>query len=254
MNDDDIDPDESQESNSKESHSEELEKQEHPQQKPKEMQMHDFNFVCYEDKITILGASGSGKSYLANFILQNLHGITVFVWDMNYQFHDSRSILFHNLDDMIEASNEAGAHAIHCILQSHDNSEAEFRRFCKFCFNHGNAVIICDELHSYLSKQKVCKEFNDLILSGRPRGVSVISISSRPASLPNNVLSNSMHVFSFKLNLASDAEFLETFVGEEVWQLMPIDKRKKQKDQPELEKHTYYYRNQNEDSGIMGRV
>ena len=253
MNDDDIEPNESQESNSKESHSEELE-QEHPQQNPKEMQMHDFNFVAYNEDIAILGAKGSGKSYLANFLLQNLHGITVYVWDFNFQFHDSRSILFHNLDEMIEASEEAGTHTIHCILQSHDNSEAEFRRFCKFAFNRGNCVLIIDEVHTYVTKQKIIKEYNDLILSGRPRGVSVISISSRPASLPNNVLSNASHVFAFKLNLESDCEFLEHFMGAEVWQLMPVDKRKKEKDKPELEKHSYYYRNQNEDSGTIGKV
>jgi len=213
-----------------------------------------LNFIAYEDKITILGASGSGKSYLANALLQNLHGVTVFVWDFNYQFHSSRAIVFHNLDEMIEASREAGTHAIHCILQSHDNSEAEFRKFCKFCFNRGNCVVIADEVHSYLSKQKIMKEFNDLILSGRPRGVSVISISSRPASLPNNVLSNSMHVFAFKLNLESDCEFLESFIGNQVWQLMPVDKRKKMKDEPQLEKYTFFYRNQNEDSGSFGKI
>ena len=32
---------------------------------------------------------------------------------------------------------------------------------------------------------KTIQEYNDLVLSGRPRGISVISISTRPASLPN---------------------------------------------------------------------
>ena len=226
------------------------------QQKAKQVptDISQLNFICYEDKMTILGASGSGKSYLANNLLQNLHGVNVYVWDFNFQFHDSRAIVFHNLDEMIETINEAGNHSLHCILQSHDNSEAEFRKFCKFCFNHGNCVVIADEIHSYVTKQKLIKEFNDMILSGRPRGVSVISISSRPASLPNNVLSNSMHVFAFKLNLESDCEFLESFIGNQVWQLMPKDKRKKMKDAPEQEKYTFFYRNQNEDSGSFGKI
>ena len=249
---DEIHPNE--EKDSEEPHSEES--QEIPEQKPKEVttDISHLNFICYEDKMTILGASGSGKSYLANNLLQNLHGVNVYVWDFNQQFHDSRSILFHNLDDMTQTINEAGNHSLHCILQSHDNSEAEFRRFCKFCFNRGNCVVICDEIHSYVTKQKLIKEFNDMILSGRPRGVSVISISSRPASLPNNVLSNSMHVFAFKLNLESDCEFLESFIGNQVWQLMPQDKRKKMKDEPQLEKFTFFYRNQNEDSGSFGKI
>ena len=82
----------------------------------------------------------------------------------------------------------------------------------------------------------------------------MISISSRPASLPNNVLSNASHVFSFKLNLESDCEFLESYMGSEVWQLMPVDKRKKMRDAQELEKHSFYYRNMDEDSGVIGKI
>ena len=49
----------------------------------------DFNFVPYNESIVITGAQGSGKSYLANVLLQNLHGVNVFVWDFNHAFHDS---------------------------------------------------------------------------------------------------------------------------------------------------------------------
>jgi DNA helicase HerA-like ATPase len=62
--------------------------------------------------------------------------------------------------------------------------------------------VMIDEVHAYyVTKQKILKEYNDLILSGRPRGISVISISTRPASLPNNVLTNAKHVFTFRLNI-----------------------------------------------------
>ena len=243
------------ESEEAEEHSHQDESQDEiPQQEVKEVDMHDFNFVAYNEDIAILGSKGSGKSYLANNLLQNLHGINVYVWDFNHQFHDSRSILFHDLDDMTKTIEEAGTHTIHCILQDYNKEEQQFRKFCKFAFNRGNCVLIIDEVHTYCTKQKIIKEYNDLILSGRPRGVSVISISSRPASLPNNVLSNASHVFSFKLNLESDCEFLESYMGSEVWQLMPVDKRKKMRDSPELEKHSFYYRNMDEDAGVIGKI
>ena len=82
----------------------------------------------------------------------------------------------------------------------------------------------------------------------------MICISSRPASIPNNVLSNTSHVFAFRLNLESDVEFLESYVGSEVWQLMNKDKRKKMKDLPELEKHTFYYRDMDETSCVIGKI
>ena len=54
----------------------------------------DFNFVAYDQDICILGAKGSGKSYLANEILKSLGWISVWVYDFNFQFHSSLKQLF----------------------------------------------------------------------------------------------------------------------------------------------------------------
>ena len=212
----------------------------------------EFNFEAYEEKITIVGASGSGKSYLANVIMKSLNGVAVWVFDPNFQFHSSRAMVFNDLTELLKVYD--GAKRGHYILQPHHNSENTFRRFNAEAFKRGNLVIIDDEIHNFCSKQKVIKEFNQGILSGRPRGGSVISISSRPASCPNHVLSNSKHVFAFKLNLESDLKFLEGFLGRDVWMIMPQDKRKRLKDESQLEEHSFYYRDMDKDHGVIGKV
>jgi len=211
-----------------------------------------FNFIAYEEKIVIVGASGSGKTYLANQIMKGLNGISVWVFDPNYQFHSSRAMVFNDLSEMLKVYDSAKRG--HYILQPHDSSEHTFRRFNAEAFKRGNIVLIEDEIHNWLSKQKVLKEFNQVILSGRPRGISVISISSRPASCPNHILSNVKHVFAFKLNLESDVKFLEGYLGNDVWILMPPDKRARLKDQPALEKYTFFYRDLDLDHGVLGKV
>jgi len=211
-----------------------------------------FNFIAYEEKIVIVGASGSGKTYLANQIMKGLNGITVWVFDPNYQFHSSRAMVFNDLSEMLKVYDSAKRG--HYILQPHDASEHTFRRFNAEAFKRGNITLIEDEIHNWLSKQKVIKEFNQVILSGRPRGISVISISSRPASCPNHILSNVKHVFAFKLNLESDVKFLEGYLGNDVWILMPPDKRARLKDQPALEKYTFFYRDLDLDHGVLGKV
>ena len=211
-----------------------------------------LNWICNNEDLVITGAKGSGKSFLANTLLKSLNNIPCWVWDYNHHFYDSRSMLFHDLDDMLEIYD--GAKRGKYILQPFDKSKESFERFCNAAFARGNLVIFLDELHVYTSKQSILRPFNNLILSGRPRGISVVSISSRSASLPNNVLSNSQHVFSFRLNLQSDVEFLEAWMGEGVWLLLPKDKRKKLKDQPELPDHTFFYRNQSEKEGVVGKV
>ena len=212
----------------------------------------DFNFEAYDQDICILGSKGSGKSYLANTIMKSLNGIHVWVYDFNHQFHSSRAIVFNDLTKMLEVSDQAKRG--HYILQPHDNSENTFRRFCEEAFKRGNLAIFWDEAHSFLTKQKQLKEFNNCILSGRPRGISCITISSRPASLPNNVLTNAKHVFAFKLNLESDVKFLEGFLGSDIWILMPKDKRHKLKDEAELPEHTFFYRDMDTDRGVIGKV
>ena len=212
----------------------------------------DFNFIAYEEKIVIVGASGSGKTYLANSLLKSLNGISVWVYDFNYQFHSSRAMVFHDLDELLKVYDSAKRG--HYIFQPHDNSENTFRRFNAEAFKRGNLTLIEDEIHTFLTKQKQNKEFNQVILSGRPRGISVVSISSRPASCPNHVLSNSKHVFAFKLNLESDLKFLESYLGHDVWIIMPKDKRAKLKDEDELPQHTFFYRDMDKDHGVIGKV
>jgi len=212
----------------------------------------DFDFIAYEEKILIVGASGSGKTYLANTLMKSLNSISVWVYDPNYQFHSSRAIVFHDLDELLKVYDSAKRG--HYILQPYDGTEHTFRRFNAEAFKRGNLVLIEDEIHNHLTKMRVLKEFNQVILSGRPRGISVISISSRPASCPNHILSNSKHVFAFKLNLESDVKFLEGYLGEDVWILMPKDKRHKLKDEAELPEHTFFYRDMDKDRGVIGKV
>jgi len=212
----------------------------------------DFNFVAYDQDICIVGAKGSGKSYLANQIMKGLNGISVWVHDPNYQFHSSRAMVFNDLSEMLKVYDSAKRG--HYILQPHQNDENTFRRFCSEAFKRGNLVLIMDEIHNWLTKQRVLKEFNQVILSGRPRGLSCVSISSRPASCPNHILSNAKHVFAFKLNLESDVKFLEGYLGNDVWILMPPDKRARLKDEPPLEEHTFFYRDMDLDHGVLGKV
>ena len=123
---------------------------------------------------------------------------------------------FHDLNKLLEVydtAKEVITYSNHIIIL-----KILFRRFCDEGFKRGNLVLIMDEARiPFLTKQKQLKEFNNIILSGRPRGISCITISSRPASLPNNVLTNAKHVFAFKLNLESDIKFLEGFLGSDVW-------------------------------------
>ena len=133
-------------------HTTELSKSESQTSRFANLENIDFQFVAYDQDICILGSKGSGKSYLANQIMKGLNGIHVWVYDFNHQFHSSRAIVFNDLTKMLEVSDSAKRG--HYILQPHDNSENTFRRFCEEGFKRGNLVLMMDEAHSFLTKQK----------------------------------------------------------------------------------------------------
>ena len=213
--------------------------------------MIDFEFTCFNEDCVIIGMKGSGKSYLANEFLRSLKNIPVLVFDFNWQFHDSHAIVLHNLQEVFETFDEMKGHI---IFQPYDKSSPVFEAFCEQIFARSNLVGIFDETHQYVSKQRLCKPYNDLILSGRPRGISVISISSRPQNLPNNALTNARHIFAFRLNLESDVKFLESWLGDQAWELLPPEQRKKNKDAPQIENHSFYYRDTQKGAGMVGKI
>jgi len=194
---------------------------------------------------------GGGKTYLANEILRGLKNVPVIVFDFNWGFHDSRAVVLHDLKDVFKIFDE---HKGHIIFQPYDKSSMVFESFCEQIFARSNIVTIIDETHQYVSKFKILKPYNDLILSGRPRGISVISISSRPANLPNNALTNARHIFAFRLNLQSDVEFLQSWLGDQAWELLPREQRKKNLDAPELEQFSFYYRDTQKGAGMVGKI
>ena len=211
----------------------------------------EWDFEAYNEDCVIVGMKGGGKTYLANEILHSLTNIPVIVFDFNWGFHDSRAVVVHNLQEVFKIFDEMKGHI---IFQPYDKSQAVFESFCGQIFARSNLVTVIDETHQYTSKQGICKPYNDLILSGRPRGISVISISSRPQNLPNNALTNARHIFAFRLNLQSDVEFLQSWLGDQAWELLPKEQRKKNIEMDEIPEHSFYYRDTETGTGMIAKI
>ena len=122
--------------------------------------MFDFEFTCFNEDCVIIGKKGSGKTYLANEFLRSLKNIPVIVFDFNWQFHDSRAVIVHNLQEVFKIFDEMKGHI---IFQPYDKSKPVFESFCEQIFARSNVVAMIDETHAYTSKQGICKPYNDLI-------------------------------------------------------------------------------------------
>lgn len=195
----------------------------------------DFNYSPFEEDIGIVGMKGSGKSTRAKMILSSLHNIPYWIFDYSSVF-DKYGLVVHEVKDL-----QYGQY----IFRPKNKGYETFVAFCnKAFFEMRNLVLVFDELHQYVTKQRACQELYQIVLSGRNNGLSSIFITTRPASIPNWILTNLEHVFAYRLNLQSDIIWLRDFIGNEAWQLLPQDKRRLLQNEPELGKFGFIYRNQ----------
>jgi hypothetical protein len=203
----------------------------------------EFHFAPFEEDVGIVGAKGTGKSTRGKIILAGLGDIPYWVYDYSNIFENFGHIV-HNVDELTNDGQY--------IFRPYDKGIATFQKFCnKAFFEMENIVIMIDELHQYVTKQSHVAELYQLVLSGRNKGISSIFITTRPASIPNYILSNLTHVFAYRLNLVSDIIWLRDFIGTEAWLLLPKDKRRFLQDKPELQKFGFIYRNQADPNPIV---
>ena len=88
----------------------------------------EFNFKAYDEDCIIIGMKSSGKTYLANKMLQGFKNLNVVVYDFNFQFFDSHAVVIHTLEDLFSLyEQQKGGHF---IFQPFDKSEQMFTKFC----------------------------------------------------------------------------------------------------------------------------
>lgn len=202
-----------------------------------------IRYMPFEEDIVVVGGKGRGKSKQVMEILgKPLNNLPYVIHDYNNIFSGFGTI----------ARRPSEVHRGQIIYQG-DKSMAGFVALCNRVFygaqsgELSNTVFGVDELHQYYrNKQTVIPEFENIVSTARNYGVSGIYVSTRPATIPNTVLSNATHCFAFGLANESDIIWLRGYIGEKAWLLIPADKRKKLVNEKQLTKHSFLYRNQNE--------
>jgi len=207
----------------------------------------DFNYSPYDEDIVIVGGKGRGKTTRAKWLTSQISALPYIIWDYQWLFSGFGSIV-HTVDEL-----KYGQY----ILQPYDKGYNNFIKFCNKIYygaikgEFSNLVLIIDELHQYVTKQKACPELYSIVMSARNQGVSGVYLSTRPASLPNWILTNAEHVFAYGLNTLGDIIWLKDFIGDKAWLLLPPDKRKELKEQPLLPKHSCIYRKQTDTESFV---
>ena len=206
----------------------------------------DFRYHPLEEDIFITGKKGEGKTTRCKRILDLIKPqVNFWIWSPQRPIEN-----YGAYGHIVRDINQMGDG--HYVYAGSDWSDQAFIRFLKRAFTQfRNLVLVLDDIHERTTKQSVLKELNNLVLSGRNRGISSIFITTRPGSVPNYILANVSHVFAYPFVLETDVEWLQkNLLGPDAWILISKDKRRKffltSEYHDILPKRSYVYRNESD--------
>lgn len=85
---------------------------------------------------------------------------------------------------------------------------ARFAAFCALAMDRGDLVLVIEELQLFTAPSWAPASWSQCTLRGRHRGLSIVGLSQRPASVDKNFLSNANLVSTCRLNWRDDVDCL----------------------------------------------
>lgn len=166
-----------------------------------------------EQHAFIAGATGSGKSVLARFlVLDPLKQYSV-VWDPKH----SRTVsqwpgqkFIYSFDEL-EGSEERRI-VYRPPIEAGESAEEQLR-FFRWIFEQGHVRCYVDECVALLDNQRGNLWFRACLQMGRELGVSMVCATQRPVSIPIITMSEASRVFVFRLNWPEDQERIKKITG-----------------------------------------
>lgn len=204
--------------------------------------MIDFNWTVYQQNIHFLGMQGSGKTTLAKKILDTIPHVPRLIISPQKPLdnYGGYGTAIDKISDI-----QRGA-----MIWTGDFSQSTFERICSTLMARmSDMVLVVDDVHEFCTKQKMPKQFNTLIQSGRNRGICGMYLSPSANLVNNYILQSCQHIFAFRMKLHAQIEWLEkNYFGNDAEILIPKDLRNHKKpitlgyDCDVLPKYSYLYR------------
>lgn len=194
------------------------------------------DYIPTDRHVLICGATGTGKSYLAEQYLKGYRYVVKLdtknetaerrekgqsPWDGLTEGRDfvvcSR---FEDLDDITTDK------IIFCP-DYYDQTEDLFNNFFDWVFLRGNTIVWIDEVMGLATAHRMPRALLRIYTQGRSKNIGLWACSQRPAGIPAIILANSDYYFIFNLNNINDRkriydmtgmkEMLELPVGHNFW-------------------------------------
>lgn len=164
-----------------------------------------------DERGSIIGQTGTGKSVLANQLLLASKNKRIAIIDpkgmFNYDGEDIevtgniRRIIGGKLDKFIFRPNPDNLTDID-----------QYNELYKYCYRKGNFLIYTDDVLGIMSRNKYPHYLQVCYQMGRAKNISMLSAFQRPAWLPLFLCSEASKFYLFRLTVGDDIKRIQQFV------------------------------------------
>lgn len=168
-----------------------------------------------DERIAIIGATGSGKTVLARYLLSfTLRAIVV---DPKHSFE------LEGFKGLRRRPFLSPAKEFHYLYRPRMAEDKKLAEFLAYFWDTGDTIIYIDELSTLAEGYKMSIDvLSEIARTGRERNVGLWVTMQRPRFVPKLFLTESEQLFIFALRNAEDRQYVAGYAGEEVRE--PIDK------------------------------
>lgn len=179
--------------------------------------------ISSNDRISVLGKTGSGKSYLARKLIWSPLDRVIFHDWKEQEYENLNAPVLRSLDDVHEAlfaeSEEERLYKFVYVPPAGEHGLDAWDELCRLVYEKGDFHLIGDEIKGIYQKGNSVRPVSDhhekILTRGRSRGVGMTNLSQRPKKIPMECMSESEHLFAFRLNLGDDRKRLGEIFGSE---------------------------------------
>lgn len=165
-----------------------------------------------EKKISLIfGKRGSGKSYLADKLIEKESRLVVFDTLSEY----TGGVVFENREKFFDFWRSHYRRPYRLVYRPL-NPDQEIEEIAGLVYAIGDITFVVEEIDCYCTSFQISESFAHVIQRGRHKNITLIGITQRPYGIHRLLTSQAKEIYIFNTNEPRDRDYLKTLLGQDV--------------------------------------